>query len=62
MGEYREFKFGLSSWSYPWSIGVANGPQPAKKMTSLQLIEEAASLGVNLVQIADNFPLESLES
>lgn len=54
------FKFGISSWSYPWSIGVAKGPQPKVKMTALELLMKAKLLNVGLVQIADNLPLEKL--
>lgn len=55
----NRFTFGISSWSYPWSIGVKSGPQPERKMTALELLEKAKSLGVGLVQIADNLPLEN---
>ncbi|MCG8698390.1 MAG: sugar phosphate isomerase/epimerase [Bacteroidales bacterium] len=54
------FRFGISSWSYPWSIGVAKGPQPPVKMTAIELMQKAKEQGVNLVQIADNLPLEKL--
>ncbi len=56
------FQFGISSWSYPWSIGVNKGPQPHKKMTALELLRNAVELNVELVQIADNLPLEQLSS
>ena len=52
--------FGISSWCYPWGLGVAVGPQPTKKMTALQLLEKAVEYKVDLVQIADNLPLEKL--
>lgn len=54
------FKFGISSWCYPWSVGVAKGPQPGKKMTALELLQKAEEYGLELVQIADNLPLENL--
>jgi len=53
-------RFGISSWCYPWSMGVTVGPQPVKKMTALQLLEKAAEYKVDLVQIAENLPLENL--
>jgi sugar phosphate isomerase/epimerase len=53
------FKFGISSWSYPWSVGVAIGPQPLKKMTALDILKKAKALNIGLVQIADNLPLEN---
>ncbi len=55
-----EFQFGISSWSYPWAVGVAKRPQPEKYLTALGLLEKAKELGVNRVQIADNLPLEKL--
>lgn len=54
------FRFGISSWSYPWSIGVAKGPQPPVKMSAIELLYKAKEHGVRLVQIADNLPLEKL--
>jgi len=56
----KEFQFGISSWSYPWAIGVKDGPQLQKKLTAKGLVEKAHKLGVSLVQIADNLPLENL--
>ena len=55
------FNFGISSWSYPWSIGVAKGLQPVKKMSAIELVQRAIDLDVSLVQIADNLPLEQLD-
>ncbi len=60
MNSINNFAFGISSWSFPWSVGVSNGPQPDKKMTAIELIEKAAQHNVKLVQIADNLPLEKL--
>ncbi len=51
---------GLCSWSYPWSIGVSNGAQPEKKMSALDIMKKAKDYEVNLVQFADNMPLENL--
>ena len=56
----NKLKFGISSWCYPWAMGVAKGPQPENKMTALELLQKAADLEVDLVQIADNLPLEQL--
>lgn len=53
-------KFGIGSWCYPWSMGVTVGPQPTKKMTAIQLLEKAVEYKVDLVQIAENLPLEKL--
>lgn len=52
--------FGISSWCYPWSLGVAKGPQPERKMTAMELLHKAVDYKVDLVQIADNLPLEEL--
>ena len=59
MGSYR---FGIGSWCYPWSMGVAKGPQPKRKMTALELLHRAVELDVGLVQFADNCPLETLST
>jgi len=58
----KTFKLGISSWSFPWAIGAASGPQPDEKMTPIQLLEKAKELGVTIVQIADNLPIENLTS
>lgn len=56
---HREVKFGISSWTYPWSVGVANGPNPESKLTAMDLLQKAKELDVKLLQIADNIPLEN---
>jgi len=56
----HRLNFGISSWCYPWSMGVVKGPQPPIKMTWLELLNKAIELEVNLVQLADNLPLEKL--
>ena len=48
---------GISTYTYTWAIGVP-GKEPKKPMTIFQLIEKAAELGVNVVQVADNLPLD----
>lgn len=48
---------GISSYTYTWAIGVP-GKEPKNPMTIFQLIEKAAELGVSIVQVADNLPLE----
>ena len=55
-----DLKFGISSWTYPWSVGVANGPVPPSKLTVMDLLQKAISLDVKILQIADNLPLEKL--
>jgi sugar phosphate isomerase/epimerase len=54
--------FGISSWSFPWSVGVREGPQPENMLSALGLVKKAAELEVGLLQIADNLPLENLSS
>jgi len=48
---------GISTYTYTWAIGVP-GSEPEKPMTVFELIERASVLGVQVVQIADNLPLE----
>lgn len=48
---------GISSYTFTWAIGVP-GSEPENPMTVFELIETANALGVNVVQIADNLPLE----
>jgi len=53
-------KAGISSYAFTWAIGVP-GKKPEKPMTVYQLISKAAEFGVDVVQIADNLPLDSFE-
>ncbi len=48
---------GISSYTYTWAIGVP-GQEPENPMTVFQLIEKAAEFGINVVQVADNLPLD----
>lgn len=50
-------KPGISSYTYTWAIGVP-GKEPKNPMTIFRLIEKAAELGVQIVQVADNLPLD----
>jgi sugar phosphate isomerase/epimerase len=50
-------KLGLGSYACAWNIGVP-GCEPAVRLDACGLIQRAASLGLSLVQIADNIPLE----
>ncbi len=54
-------KLGIGSYAYAWSIGVAGYTQPSLPMTTIGLVRRAAELGVHLVQIADNLPLDKLD-
>ena len=52
-------RLGISSYTYAWAIGVPEHP-PARPMTATGLLDQAARLGVHLVQAADNLPLDRL--
>jgi 3-oxoisoapionate decarboxylase len=51
--------FGLSSYTYAWEVGVPGYPV-AKPLDTFALLQRTADYGLNLLQIADNLPLESL--
>jgi len=52
-------RLGLSSYTYTWAVGVP-GRQPARPLTAFGLLDKVAELGVGVVQIADNLPLDRL--
>jgi len=54
-------KLGISSYTYTWAVGVP-GALPPEPLTAYGLIDKTASTGLELVQIADNLPLERLTS
>jgi 3-oxoisoapionate decarboxylase len=54
-------KLGISTYAFAWSIGVT-GYQPERPMNSLSFVRRAAQLGLHLVQIADNLPLDRLSA
>src|SRR5258708_22870659 len=56
-----EMQIGISSWTYPWAIGVSGFAPPSRTMTLSGLVEQAALLKVGVVQIADNLPLHKLD-
>lgn len=51
-------KLGLGSYAYRWSIGIKD-QQPAVKMTPFEVLDQAAALGLDVVQYADNMPLDT---
>ena len=53
-------KIGISSWTYSWAVGVADY-EPERPMGALDLLERAHALGADVLQIADNLPLDRLE-
>ena len=52
-------KLGLSSYTYTWAVGI-DSQLPRKPMTAFGLIQKAIELNIQLVQIADNLPLDQL--
>jgi sugar phosphate isomerase/epimerase len=50
-------QLGLGSYACAWAIGVKGHPPPAP-MDTESFVRHAAALGLRLVQIADNLPLE----
>lgn len=52
-------QLGISSYTYAWAIGVPGYP-PERPLTATGLLDRAAELGVHLVQVADNLPLDRL--
>jgi 3-oxoisoapionate decarboxylase len=52
-------RLGLSSYTYTWAVGVP-GSIPENPMLVCGLLEKAENNGVNLIQIADNLPVEKL--
>ncbi|WP_437203956.1 sugar phosphate isomerase/epimerase family protein [Planctomicrobium sp. SH664] len=55
-------RLGISSYTFVWAVGVPGYPQPEKQMTPADVLQAAAELGLGVVQIADNFPLDQLST
>lgn len=55
-------RLGISSWTYAWSVGVAGFPAPSAPLDAFGLLAKARELGVGVLQIADNLPLERLSA
>lgn len=53
-------KIGISSWSCTWAIGVAGHPPPENPMGVMALLDRAAGLQADVLQIADTLPLHLL--
>jgi sugar phosphate isomerase/epimerase len=53
-------RIGIGSWTYPWAAGTVRNCRPEKLMSPSGLVRQAAELGVKLVQIVDNLPLDEL--
>jgi sugar phosphate isomerase/epimerase len=52
-------KVGLSSYTFPWAVGIP-GWQPPQPLKPIELLHRAWELGVGVVQFADNLPLDEL--
>ncbi len=52
-------QLGISSFTYTWAVGVPGHP-PERPLTAVELLDKAADLGLSLVQICDNLPLDRL--
>ncbi|MBZ0295933.1 MAG: sugar phosphate isomerase/epimerase [Anaerolineae bacterium] len=53
---------GLGSYASAWAIGVPGYETPTKPLDALGLVHLAQSMGLKLVQIADNLPLHPLSA
>jgi sugar phosphate isomerase/epimerase len=53
-------RIGIGSWTYPWAVGTVRDRRPKQPMSPSGLVRQAAELGVKVVQIADNLPLDEL--
>src|SRR5579871_2110819 len=54
-------RLGISSWTYPWSIGLPGFPPPSRPIRLTDLFTRASQLKVGVVQVADNLPLHKLD-
>jgi sugar phosphate isomerase/epimerase len=51
-------RLGISSYTYAWAVGVPGAP-PERPLGAEDLVERAAQLGADVLQIADNLPLQA---
>jgi sugar phosphate isomerase/epimerase len=52
-------RLGINTYTYMWSIGF-EGARPEEVMTAPGLLEQAVRLGVRVVQVGPNLPLDRL--
>jgi sugar phosphate isomerase/epimerase len=52
-------KIGIGSYAFRWAIGTQDA-RPAQPMTPEGMLDQAAALGAEVVQICDNVPLSDL--
>ncbi|MBX6314127.1 MAG: sugar phosphate isomerase/epimerase [Isosphaeraceae bacterium] len=51
-------RLGVGSYTFVWAVGVPGFPAPDRPLTAEGLLRKASELGVRVVQIADNLPLD----
>jgi sugar phosphate isomerase/epimerase len=51
-------KVGIGSYAYRWAIGTRDAREP-RSLAALDLLDKAAALGAQVVQICDNLPLDA---
>lgn len=51
---------GVSSYTFPWAIGIPGQPVPRSPMSCQDLLDATIELGVSRLQIADNLPVHEL--
>ncbi|MDW8070737.1 MAG: TIM barrel protein [Anaerolineae bacterium] len=54
-------RLGISSFTYSWAIGVPHH-LPQRRLGVIGLLDKALELGVRLIQVADNLPLDRVSS
>jgi len=57
--EGETMKLGISSYTFTWAVGIP-GYYPKRRMGVMELLNKAVELGVHVLQIADNLPLDRL--
>jgi sugar phosphate isomerase/epimerase len=53
-------RLGIASWTVPWAIGMPGYPSPPQPLTPAGLLDKAKALDVEILQIADNMPLDRI--
>jgi sugar phosphate isomerase/epimerase len=56
---YKKLYLGISSYSFPWAVGV-DGFRPIQPLQATDLVQQAIAYGVECLQIGDNMPLHLL--
>lgn len=53
-------RLGISSYTFPWAVGVPGFSQPRQRMTAIDLVGNASRMGATVLQFGDNLPLHEL--